>query len=196
VVTFGVGHGCEGADTQKVRIEIPEAVVSVRALKSDLGDAVVETDDAGLVTAVTWEKLESEVLEADTNYYTVSLRLKVPNAPFTTLFFPAYQTCMSAEGDPIEVAWIAEVGHDEEPPEGEEPAPGLMIVPARLPGWNKYTLADEIHHLDEFFGDALIVWKGDAAYSANPVTAELIAGTPDVTELVELAADDEIWVKY
>jgi hypothetical protein len=47
-----------------------------------------------------------------------------------------------------------------------------------------------------FFGDALIVWKGAAAYSANPTTKELIAGTPGVTALTSLAVGDELWVRY
>ncbi|HEY3499119.1 MAG TPA: DUF1775 domain-containing protein, partial [Polyangiaceae bacterium] len=56
VVTFGVGHGCEGSDTLRIRVEIPSQVVSVRGLNSDLGPARVELDDAELVTAVSWEK--------------------------------------------------------------------------------------------------------------------------------------------
>ena len=54
----------------------------------------------------------------------------------------------------------------------------------------------EIDNLSLFFGDAAIVWKGDAAYSSNPVTVEAIGSTPDVTELGSLAEGDEIWVKY
>ena len=43
---------------------------------------------------------------------------------------------------------------------------------------------------------ALIVWRGNAAYSFNPTTVELINMTEGVTPLTELSADDEIWVKY
>src|SRR5262245_18782971 len=82
IVTFGVGHGCEGSDTLRVRIEIPSQVVSIRALNSDLGPASVELDDAELVRAVTWEKAESSVIAADLNYYSASIRIKVPNEPF------------------------------------------------------------------------------------------------------------------
>lgn len=195
IVEFGVGHGCEGADTQSVRIEIPAEVLSVRAVPSDLGPASVELDDAGLVTAVTWEKPDESVLEADTQYYSLKLRLRVPNQPFSTLYFPAYQVCRTADGDTLEVAWDAEVP-ESEVADGEEPAPALSILPKRVAGWNKFTLPVDVPDLDLFFSDARIVWKGEAAYSANPSTAELIAGTPAVTALTELSANDEIWVKY
>jgi hypothetical protein len=194
VVTFGIGHGCEGSDTRSVRIEIPSEVVSVRALVGDLGSARVELDDAGLVTAVVWEKPEDQVLEADTNYYQVALRLRVPNQPFTSLFFPTYQTCQSSDGTLIEAEWTSlEHGESEE---GPGPAPELRIVPPRVAGWNQFTIPQSIEDLSVFFSDALIVWKGDEAFSANPATAELISGTPGVSALATLEAGDRIWVKY
>jgi hypothetical protein len=77
-----------------------------------------------------------------------------------------------------------------------EPAAPVPVVPARLAGWNKYTLTEAIPDLSSYFKDALIVWKDAAAYSFNTATAELIKGTPGVTELTALAAADVIWVKY
>jgi hypothetical protein len=50
--------------------------------------------------------------------------------------------------------------------------------------------------LSVFFGDAQIVWKGTAAYSSNPATAELAKMTSGVSELTALDAGDEIWVRY
>src|SRR6187551_2345859 len=44
VVTFQVGHGCEGADTSGIIVEIPEGVTSVRPSTSDFGQVDVETD--------------------------------------------------------------------------------------------------------------------------------------------------------
>jgi hypothetical protein len=69
-------------------------------------------------------------------------------------------------------------------------------VPARKTGWNKFTVPSDISDLSVFFSDAQIVWKGTAAYTSNPATAELAAGTSGVTELKELKANDEIWVRY
>jgi periplasmic copper chaperone A len=195
VITFSVGHGCEGSDTRSVRVEIPSEVLSVRAVDSNLGRASVELDDAGLVSSVTWEKPESDVLPSDTNYYTLALRLRVPNQPFTTLYFPAYQTCQTADGELIEVAWSAAASEDEAP-EAEEPAPALTILPARVTGWNKLTVPVDVEDLSVFFSDAQIVWKGEAAYSSNAATTELIGSTEGVSELTSLEEGDEIWVKY
>ena len=193
-ITFGVGHGCEGADTLGVRIQIPAGVTSVRAMPSDFAKPTFEKDTAGVITAVSWQRAPADLLEADTGYYKLVLRLRVPNQPFTTVHFPARQTCRGADGGLITVDWIATT----ESPDGggPEPAPALNIVPARRAGWNKYTVPAAISDLSVFFGDALIVWKGSAAYSANPTTADLIGTTAGVTKLTSLAANDEIWVKY
>ena len=82
-------------------------------------------------------------------------------------------------------------------PKGEEPepAPALVILPARSAGWNKFTVPSKVTDLS-IFKDALIVWAGDAAYSANPATADRIKEEDGVTELTEIAAGTDIWVKY
>ena len=76
-----------------------------------------------------------------------------------------------------------------------EPAPALVVLPVRGPGWNKFTTKSAINDL-AIFNDAEIVWVGDAAYSSNATTKELIAGEDDVTPLTKIAAGAEIWVKY
>lgn len=192
VITFGVGHGCEGADTLSVRVEIPEEVVSVRALPSTFGPATVELNDAELVSAVTWEKPVESLLDADTNYYQLQLRIGVPAVPFTTLYFPAIQICQAADGTQTEVPWVS----TDPSATDVEPAPGLAVLPERFSGWNRYTVPAAIEDLTAFFSDALIVWRDDAAFSANPATVELIGTTPGVTVLESLEAGDEIWVKY
>jgi hypothetical protein len=193
-ITFGVGHGCSGTDTASVRIEIPAGVTSVRAETSGFGKATVETDAAGTVIAVTWQKPEQDVLATDTNYYKLTLRLKVPNQPFTTIYFPAHQTCRGGDAGAATVDWVGTPPFPDAG--GPEPAPALFILPARLPGWNKFTVAQPVSDLAPVFGDAQIVWLGTAAFSANPATAELIAATAGVTKLTALAANDVIWVKY
>jgi len=194
-VVFGVGHGCAGADTYRVRVELPPDVVSARPMRSDFGKVSVETT-GGVVTAVTWQKADADVLDTDIAYYKLVIRLKVPNKPFTTYFFKAQQTCRAMDGTTSTVGWtmlptdpIVDGGAD-------EPAPALVVLPARRPGWNKFTVAQPLPDLAAILGDAQIVWKGTAAYSANPTTAELIGSTAGVTALTSLAANDEIWVKY
>lgn len=190
VITFAVGHGCEGADTSSVRIELPPEVSSVRAVPSEFGAVAVERDASDRVVAVTWTKPDAELLPQDEAYYTLALRIGVPNAPFSTIYFPTRQICKRADGTTLSTDWIARPGEE------GEPAPGLRIVPARVPGWNRMTVPSAIDSLESFFADAQIVWRGEAAFSSNEHTAAQIAATPGVSALSSLAAGDEIWVKY
>lgn len=194
VVVFGVGHGCEGdganLDTTSVTIEIPQGVTSIRPELSGFDNVSLETDKAGLVTAVTWTK--DQALADDIAYYELRLRLKAPDAPFTQLKFPAHQHCTSADGETeATVDWVGDEGDPD-----IEPAPVLTVLPAHSAGWNKYTVDEEIASLDVFFSDAQIVWQGSAAYSSNPTTTELIAETDGVSSLAKIKANKEFWVKY
>ena len=186
-ITFSVGHGCEGADTVGIRVPIPAGITSVRALVSDFGAPSFETDVDGNVTAVSWRKPNEDALDGDRAYYEATIRVRVPDAPFTQIAFTIEQTCYSEAAGEAMVVW------------GGEDAAMLTIVPARLPGWNSYTLPAAMLEADvgTYFGDALIVWKGTAAYSSNPATAALIAATTGVTALTgDLASGDQLGVKY
>jgi uncharacterized protein YcnI len=141
---FGVGHGCAGADTTRVRVEIPAGVLSVRPLRSDFGKPAIEKDAAGTITAVSWQKPDADALDADLAYYKLVVRLKVPDQPFKTIFFVANQTCRAADGTMSTVDWkmlptdpVVDGGTD-------EPAPALVILPPRRPGWNKYVVPQAV----------------------------------------------------
>jgi uncharacterized protein YcnI len=194
VVVLGVGHGCEDGemhlDTTSVTIEIPAGVTSVRPELSGFDTVGLETDSSGAVVAVTWSK--DKALPDDIAYYELRLRMKAPDAPFTQLKFPTYQHCTSPDGS-VEVTtdWVGDEGDTD-----VSPAPLLTILPARLPGWNKYTVDKKIDALDVFFADAHIVWQGESAYSSNPTTTELIVGTEGVSSLERIKADKEFWVKF
>ncbi len=191
-VTFGVGHGCDGADTYRVQVEIPAGVTSVRPETSDFGQADVETDAAGAVVSVTWTKADASVLDADTQYYKLLLRLKAPDQAFSTLYFPAHQYCRAKDGTETTVDWVGLDASDS----SVEPAPALRILPARFPGWNKFTASVAVDDLKGFFSDAEIVWVGSKAYSINPATTEQIAATSGVSALTAIAEGEQIWVKY
>lgn len=189
-VTFSVAHGCPTtggamADTVKLTIDIPAGVTSVRPMPSDFGKVTVTGSP---VTSVTYEKTPGTELPADTAFYKFVIRLKPPNAPFTKVYFKAHQYC---NGVALPVEWVGLPGDDA----GAEPAGELLVLPARLPGWNKWTVPVDIKDLT-LFKDALIVWRGNAAYSANPNTVAQIKAEAGVTELTELKANDEIWVRY
>jgi uncharacterized protein YcnI len=197
VLTFSIGHGCEGADTLRLEVSIPSTVTSVRVLPNVFGDAQLKTDDTGAATAVIWSKPTASVRAQDDAFYQLAIRAKLPDAAFTTVYFPAKQTCRAADGKETVVDWVATAEEVAAAKMGEEPepAPALSILPVRLPGWNKYTTKAKITDLS-VFKDAQIVWVGDAAYSSNPATLELIKSESGVTELTEIKADAEIWVKY
>jgi len=194
-VTFGVGHGCAGADTYSVRVEIPSVVTSVRPVRGTFGKASVEKDAQLNIVAVTWQKEDIDVLDADVEYYKLTMRIKVPDQPFTQLYFPATQVCRAADGTQRSVEWVSMPGMATDGSEGE-PAPSLAIVPTRRAGWNKFAVSQAVPDLSVFFDDALIVWRGSAAYSKSPTTADLIKATTGVSALTALAVGDELWVRY
>lgn len=195
-IVVNVNHGCNSStqDTTKIRIEIPAGFTSVRPMPSDFGKPVV-TKVGPTVTSIEWTKPSDLNLAFDDAYYEITFKATVPNTPYTKVPIKIFQTCKDAGGTEIVVAW------DNSDP--AEPAPNLVIVPAKLnsTGWNKFTVpaTTTVAAADfgAYFGDALIVWKGTAAFSTNPNTVTQIAGTPGVTPLTtDLAAGDEIWVRY
>src|ERR1700759_1243252 len=76
VITFGVAHGCSGADTGGIEVTIPKEITGVRALPNVFGDVKVNKDDAGVVTSVAWTKPNAR--PADDSYYSLSIRALVP----------------------------------------------------------------------------------------------------------------------
>ena len=196
-LTFVVGHGCGGADTLRVEIRIPEGVTGVRPVDAVFGKAVVKKDASDKVTSVVWSKPVEDVLPSDTQLYKFSLRAKLPDTPFVPLFFPAIQTCRSAAGVETVVEWVGEdAGHGHrQASEAANPAPVAFLLPARAPGWNRYTVNQHVHDLS-VFADAQIVWAGKAVYSPNTSIQGLIAQEQDVQPLSEIHPGTEIWVKY
>jgi len=185
-ITFSIAHGCEGADTISLRVEIPAGISSVRAMTSDFGKPSLVKDGATIV-AIEWTKADADFQLEDFQFYEITLRARVADVPFTTIAWKATQTCKAADGTISTVVWDA------------ADAPQLNVVPARIPGWNKFTLGTAVAaaNLPTYFGDAVIVWKGTAAYSPNANTMAQIGGTAGVTVLnADLAAGDEVWVRY
>lgn len=195
-ITFSVGHGCNGADTIKIRVAIPAGVTSVRALTSDFGKPSVEKDAQNAITAVVWAKPDADVQTDDFGYYELTLRARVPDVAFTQLQFNVDQTCRDKDGVETTVSWSHAPGDTT-----GEPAPLVKVVPSRQAGWNKVVIGAgktvAAADIPTYFADALIVWRGTSAYSANPNTMAMINNTTGVTALAaDLVAGDEIWVRY
>lgn len=185
--TMNLGHGCEDDatgtkyDTEILEVDIPAGVTSVRPVDAAWATAEVVKDGGGNITQLKWTRTPGTVHAEDSQLYRVNFSMKLPDAPMTTLGFVARQICHNDSNVEITTAW-----------EGAE-TPTLKLLPARLPGWNKYTAQANIDEatIKSFFADAYIVWSGDAAYSGNPVTAGLITKA-----LTAIPAGSEFWVKY
>ena len=139
VVTFSVGHGCEGSPTTKIEIQVPESVLSVTPSRNPFYD--VEK---------TIEKLDEPVADAHGNevtertasiVYTAStplpdgerdafeLSFQLPDAEGETLSFPTIQTCQKGE-----TSWTEVPADGQDAEELESPAPAFEIVAAEAGG--------------------------------------------------------------
>lgn len=198
--SFDVGHGCEGLDTYSVKITIPSGVTGLRVVEhQSFATVTVEKDASDAIKSVTFTKAQSAVRAADDAFYKILLRFKLPNAPFTRVLFPTLQVCKSQDGTKVSNRdWAAE--EETTLPDGGtlDPAPALILVPARVPGWNKFTAAGDIAKftVDKLYKDALIVWASDAAYSSNPTTMAQIKAEDGVEVLETIQPGTEFWVKY
>jgi len=135
VLTFSVGHGCEGSATTTLDIQIPEPILSVTpTLLSgwDVEKQMVELDEPVEDThgnSVT-ERVGQVVYTADRPLpdgyrAAMELSLQLPETPGETLTFPVIQSCERGENPWTEVP--AE-GQDAE--ELEFPAPTVTITEA------------------------------------------------------------------
>ncbi|GAB3648059.1 YcnI family copper-binding membrane protein [Glycomyces tarimensis] len=136
VLTFSIGHGCEGEPTTEVAIQIPEPILSVsptvnagweiEKVDTALDEPVTDshgnevTERVGQVVYTAIEPLPDGYRDV----FELSLRLPEETAG-QTLYFPVVQTCPEGEH-----AWIqiADEGHD--PEELAEPAPFIEVTAA------------------------------------------------------------------
>ncbi len=200
-ITFAINHGCNNStiDTLSIKIDIPAGIDAkkVRAMPSDFGGKPEFAREAdGTVTSITWRRDPADIQPADLDYYEITIKANVANVPFTKIPFTITQVCRppggAADGSQdVTAVWTG-------PQSNPEPAAELFVTPTHEPGWNKITLATAVPatSFGDFFGDAQIVWKGTSAFSPNKAVGMLITMTPNVTALGDLAAGDEIWVKY
>ncbi|WP_052664920.1 YcnI family protein [Nitriliruptor alkaliphilus] len=113
VIDMRVPHGCEGAATNVLEVQIPDGVISVKpehvpgwTATTEIGpyDEPVELHGSPVtegVKVVTWTADEGQEL-ADDQYREFGLSVRLPDAAGETLTIPAVQTCV----DGAEEAWI------------------------------------------------------------------------------------------
>jgi uncharacterized protein YcnI len=139
VVTFSVGHGCEGSPTTKIEIQVPESVLSVAPTRNPFYEVekTIEQLDEPVADAhgneVT-ERVASIVYTADTplpegQRDTFELSFQVPDAEGEMLTFPTVQTCEEGE-----TGWVEVPADGQDADELESPAPGFEITAAGAGG--------------------------------------------------------------
>jgi uncharacterized protein YcnI len=195
-IVFLIGHGCgtPEKDTAKLTVDIPDGVTSVKAMPSTFG-AISFVKDGTTVKSVSWTKTPGDISATDDFVNKLTIRARLPKAPFSKLYFPVHQTCAEPGGaNPTTVDQVNLPLADGGAPSAA--APILVVLPTRVAGWNKFTVPAAVTDLNAFFKDALIVWKGNSAFSANPATAAQIATESGVTPLTSIAANEDVWVKY
>jgi uncharacterized protein YcnI len=133
-VVIGIAHGCEGSPTLRVRIRIPEGVISVKPQPKagwelsirreklpnpiDAGHGRTITDE---VTEVTWS---GRLL--DENYDEFVMSVKLPDRPGDILHFATVQECEKGVHRWIEIPATGKSSRDY-----TEPAPALRLTPKR-----------------------------------------------------------------
>ncbi|HSK41435.1 MAG TPA: DUF1775 domain-containing protein [Arenibaculum sp.] len=127
-----VGHGCEGAPTNEIRVKVPDGMQSakpmpkagwqVEAIKGKLAEpyeshARTITED---VTEIRWTGGNLP----DTHYDEFVFRGKLPDRPAgTVLYVPVVQICEQGEH-----RWIEIPAEGQNPGDLDEPAPGVRLT--------------------------------------------------------------------
>ena len=196
VITLNVPHGCEGSDTYRIEVDLPEGLTGTRPMDNSFGKATIEKDNEDNVVKLIWTKIDGALLDDDTHLYQVTFRGMLEINPFTTAYFPTVQFCRSSDGVESTNEWVGiSAGHNHGGGAETKPAPAMMVYPERYVGWNVYTIDEHVHDLS-VFADAEIVWVGNSAYSANPNTRAQIENDASVDLLDAIHPGTEVWVKY
>lgn len=130
-----VPHGCKGSPTTRIRVRIPEGVLSVKAqvkpgwtisiVRSTL---VVPVDDGhgNKITETVSEVGWSGGRLDDAHFEEFGLVMRLPDRAGSTLYFPVVQDCEQGTHRWIE---IPEAGR--KPGDYREPAPAVLLLPPK-----------------------------------------------------------------
>jgi len=131
---FRVPHGCEGAATTGLRVQLPEGAVSVKPMpKPGWTLAIVRAPlstpikaDHGTITEVVREVSWEGGRLPDEQFDEFALMMKLPDAP-GRLYFPVIQEC-----DAKVVRWI-DIPSESASSASRTPAPGMTLTPKSSP---------------------------------------------------------------
>ena len=130
VYALRIGHGCSGAATTALRVEIPEGIAAKPQAKAGWTVTVERTPlktpvkgEGGKmvmdrVSAITWTGNLP-----DDQFDDFGLMLKLP-ATTGPVYFPAHQTCVTGHADWTDIPAASQAWHDV-----AHPAPVLNLAP-------------------------------------------------------------------
>ncbi|MBR0715769.1 YcnI family protein [Bradyrhizobium liaoningense] len=132
---FAVPHGCSGSPTVKIRVQVPEGVISVKPMpKAGWTVDVIEGKYTGeyeyhgnKISSGAKEVVWSGGKLPDHNYdeFIMNTYLTDSLKPNSTLYFPVVQECEKGVSRWIDIPATG-AGHSHE---SKTPAPGVKLVP-------------------------------------------------------------------
>jgi uncharacterized protein YcnI len=138
VARFEVPHGCAGASTQAIRVQIPEGVTDVKpqpkpgwkvkVVKTHLDKPITDTHGhqvTDLVSEVDW----SGGNLPDAYFDEFVMLTHLPNEPGKTVYFPVVQECQGGKMN----RWIEIPAAGKSAADYREPAPGVELLPKAAP---------------------------------------------------------------
>lgn len=178
VLTFAVGHGCDGSPTTGITISVPEGINAVTPTRNDYYDVTKQTEK---LTPPVTDAHGNELTErVGTVTYTArtalpdgfrdtfELSVQIPeDAEGSDLTFPVIQTCEKGE-----TAWTQVPAAGQSEDDLESPAPGFEVTAAGAGGHG-----DEAADPEEGADDAAAVSAETTPASAS--TEEAAASDDD-----------------
>ncbi|MDE2379406.1 DUF1775 domain-containing protein [Bradyrhizobium sp.] len=132
---FAVPHGCAGSPTVKIRVQIPEGVISVKPMPKagwsvDVVDGKYSAEysyHGNRISSGAKEVVWSGGKLPDRNYdeFVVATYLTDGLKPNTTLYFPVVQECENGVSRWIDIP-AEGAGHSHD---SKTPAPGVKLLP-------------------------------------------------------------------
>jgi uncharacterized protein YcnI len=135
VLSFSLGHGCEGSPTTKLTIAMPEDIPSVtpavnpgwtvEKVAEDLEEPVKDSHGNEVTERIAQVVYTAKDPLPDGLRDTVELQVQLPDKEGETLAFPVVQSCVEGE-----TGWTETAADGQDPETLESPAPTLTITEA------------------------------------------------------------------
>lgn len=133
-VVVAIAHGCEGSPTLKMRVRIPDGILTVRpqpkpgwelAMQRQKLAAPIKGPHGGSITEAVTEVAWTGKL-ADDNFDEFIMQVLLPDKPGETLYFATVQECERGANRWIEIPAVGK-----SPRDLAHPAPSVKLLPKR-----------------------------------------------------------------